>query len=333
MKSIVLIIPYFGPFRPDFKFWLKSVSKNPTIDFLLLTDNAVKSAPHNLKVVQTTFAELKNKIQRAFNFDICLSQPYKLCDFRPCYGEVFADLIKDYDFWGYTDMDMVYGDICHFIKEEMLVSYDRILGLGHFSLFRNTPKINSMYKSVEQPSYRQVFTFPCGCAFDEYWGLSRYMDKNMHDKFYQAYPFDDVDCMKYPFHAQMRRHEDVGKRNFIYAYENGKLYRIYEYQGKLCKDETMYVHFQKRSMEIRTDVSDYFMMIPNSYVPYIQNLTLDKLRSFSVENKCYPHAYELQWKRIADKWKKVKASFRCSKFGTPQLPKDGMKYYIEDKTK
>lgn len=330
MKSIILIIPYFGKFRPDFKFWLKSVSENPTVDFLLFTDNKVEFIPVNLKVISTTFDALRHRIQSHFDFKICLPQPYKLCDFKPCYGEVFADFIKEYDFWGYTDMDMVYGDIRHFITEELLVSYDRILGLGHFSLFRNTPRINSMYKNVEQPRYQQVFTYPCGCAFDEYWGLSRYMDKYIHEQFYQAYPFDDIDCMKYPFHSQMRRREDTGKSNFIYSYDSGKLYRVYEYQGKLYKDETMYVHFQKRNMEIQTHDTDQFMMVPNAYVPLVKDISLENLHRFGVEGKFYSHAYGLLWRRLEDKWKKVKASFHPSVFGIPRLPKDGMKYYIED---
>lgn len=330
MKSIILIIPYFGKFRPDFKFWLKSVSENPTVDFLLFTDNKVESIPGNLKVISTTFDALRHRIQSHFDFKICLPQAYKLCDFKPCYGEVFADFIKEYDFWGYTDMDMVYGDIRHFITEKLLVSYDRILSLGHFSLFRNTPRINSMYKNVTQPRYQQVFTYPCGCAFDEYWGLGRYMDKNIHEHFYQAYPFDDIDCMKYPFYSQMRRHEDLGKSNFVYSYEGGKLFRNYEYQGKLCKEETMYVHFQKRNMEIRTKVADNFMMVPNAYIPFDSNLSLEKLRTFDVSGKIYLHAYKLQWKRMLNKWKKIKAAFCPGEFGLPKLPSDAIKYYSED---
>lgn len=329
MKSIILIIPYFGKFRPDFKFWLKSVSTNPTVDFLLLTDNNVESVPNNLKVVNTTFNDVKYRIQSRFDFNICLPRPYKLCDFKPCYGEVFADFIKGYDFWGYTDMDMVYGDIRNFITKELLASYDRILGLGHFSLFRNIPSINSVYRKVEQPRYRQVFTFPCGCAFDEYWGLSRYMDMNMKERFYQAYLFDDIDCMEFPFHAQMRRIEDAGRSNFIYSYEHGKLYRIYVFQDKLCKDETMYVHFQKRNMEVKTEESDCFMMVPNSYIPFIQNISSEELYSFDVTGKRYFHVNRLKWKRVVGKWEKIKESFRPSEFGVPRLPSDAMKYYLE----
>ena len=135
--------------------------------------------------------------------------------------------------------------------------------------------------------------------------------------------------MLYSFHAQMRGKEDIGKKNFIYSYENGKLYRTYEMNGKLHKDETMYVHFQKRKMKVKTDVQDKFMMIPNAYIPFIEDLDIDKLKSFDVSKKWYPHAYTLQWKRVVNKWKKIKASLHPSRFGIPVLPADGINYYKE----
>lgn len=329
MIKIVLIIPYFGKFSTDFKFWLKSVSTNPTVDFLLITDNVISNPPSNVKIVNKTFEETQRLIQNFFDFKINLLEPYKFCDFRPCFGEVFADFIKEYDFWGYTDTDIVYGNIRQFITEKLLLKYDRILGRGHFTLQRNNENLNTLYKKVDQPSYQQVFTFSYGCAFDEYWGYSRYWDKQLGDRFYQAFPFDDIDCTMYSFHAQMRRKEDTGKKNFIYSYENGKLYRIYEMNGKLHKDETMYVHFQKRKMKIKTNAQDKFNPIPNAYIPFVENLDIDQLRSFDVSKKWYLYAYKLQWKRVVNKWKKIKASLHPSKFGIPILPIDGINYYKE----
>lgn len=33
MKKIIFIMPWFGPLRKDFGFWLKSAELNPSIDF------------------------------------------------------------------------------------------------------------------------------------------------------------------------------------------------------------------------------------------------------------------------------------------------------------
>ena len=45
MKKIVFIIPWFGPFRKDFSFWLKSVEHNPSVDFLMPTDQSIVAPP------------------------------------------------------------------------------------------------------------------------------------------------------------------------------------------------------------------------------------------------------------------------------------------------
>lgn len=41
MKKIIFINPWFGPLRADFDFWLKSVEHNPTVDFLIPTDQEI----------------------------------------------------------------------------------------------------------------------------------------------------------------------------------------------------------------------------------------------------------------------------------------------------
>ena len=40
MKSICLIIPYFGKFKNYFPLFLKSCSYNPTVDWLVFTDTS-----------------------------------------------------------------------------------------------------------------------------------------------------------------------------------------------------------------------------------------------------------------------------------------------------
>ena len=329
MKSIAIIFPYFGTFKKDIIFWLESVKNNSTIDFLLFTDIKIVLPPENLKIIQMSFEEFRTIIQQNFNFNICLLTPYKVCDFRPCFGEALKSYIKNYDFWGYSDTDLVYGDLRKFLTDEILNTYNRILGRGHFSLFRNTKEINALYKQNISPTYQQVFTFSEGCAFDEYWGTSRYWDLYLSDQFYQAFPFDDIDCSLYAFHSQMKRKKDIGKSNFIYAYKNKKLYRVYEKENEIYQEEIMYVHFQKRKMEVQTTQTSCFMMVPNNYIPYIENLNIEILRRYSKEHKFYIQHYKILFDRIKNKIKKIITLNYSSTFGKPKLPKDAIKYYTE----
>lgn len=65
---------------------------------------------------------------------VWLEKPYKLCDFRPLYGEIFSNYVDGYDFWGYCDCDLIFGDIRKFLTEELLSTKDYLLGMGHFHI-------------------------------------------------------------------------------------------------------------------------------------------------------------------------------------------------------
>lgn len=238
-----------------------------------------------------------------FDFEVSLPQPYKLCDFKPAYGEVFRDLLKEYDFWGHCDDDLIFGDIRRFVSDDILNRYDRILGHGHFSLFRNTEKVAQMYKKAK-PSYREVFSRPESFCFDEYPGTSRYWKDYLKDRFYDDAIFDDIACMKYNFYAVHKKVHDKGCTKFVYAFEDGKLWRVFEKDGKVCKEETMYVHFQKRMLKVETPVSDKFIIVPNSIVAYdiIDNAYLDCHAS---KRYFYPTYFTIMWSRAKRKMERI----------------------------
>jgi hypothetical protein len=68
-------------------------------------------APLNVAVQLCEFEDLAKRIRRHFEFEISLERPYKLCDFRPAFGEIFADELTGYDFWGHSDLDLDFGRI------------------------------------------------------------------------------------------------------------------------------------------------------------------------------------------------------------------------------
>lgn len=324
MKRIAIITFYYGQFNNMMDFWFHSVSKNPTIDFFMFTDLPIHNKPQNLKVINISFSKLISYTQEKFDFKICVPEPYKYPDFRPAFGEIFSEYLTNYDFWGFCDTDLILGDIRAFMTDELLDQYDKFLALGHFTLYRNTVEVNSTYKKCKEPNYKQVFTFGRNSAFEEYFGTSRYWDKYLPERFYQAIPFDDLDCYKYAFTPLFKK--NIGK-HFIYSYENGKLFRIYELNNKIGKQEIMYVHFQKRQMKIETSVHEKFMMVPNSFINYISNLNSNNLKHFDVSHRFYPHTLKLQLNRIYNKIKKIHTALHPSEFGVPILPKDGADYY------
>ena len=128
MYSIAYVVPYFGKFPKGFQFWLLSCKCNPSIDWLIFTDDKTPyDYPENVKVTYWTFDQMKKKAQAIYDFPIFLERPYKLCDFKPAYGEIFADELKDYDFWGHCDIDLVWGNIRNFIRMKFSVNMKKLV--------------------------------------------------------------------------------------------------------------------------------------------------------------------------------------------------------------
>jgi hypothetical protein len=92
-------------------------------------------------------------------FEVRPSAPYKLCDFKPAYGHLFEEFLTGWDYWGYIDLDVIYGDIRRFLSLARLEAYDVFTArkeylVGHFTLFRNTPRITRLYQ--QSADYRST---------------------------------------------------------------------------------------------------------------------------------------------------------------------------------
>ena len=83
-----------------------------------------------------------------YSFEISLNSPYKLCDFRPAYGDIFQEELQDYDFWGYCDTDLIFGDICKYLTTNILKEYDKIFEYGHLTIFKNNNRMRNLYKNI-----------------------------------------------------------------------------------------------------------------------------------------------------------------------------------------
>lgn len=83
------------------------------------------------------FEFVKNLIQIKLNLKIKVNNPYKLCDFKTVYGNVF----EEYKHWGYCNIDVIFGDLSKFITDEILDKYDRVLNKGHLAIHKNNEQV------------------------------------------------------------------------------------------------------------------------------------------------------------------------------------------------
>ena len=170
--SVALILPYFGKFPNYFPLWLKSAGANPSFTFMIFTDEDMSgySIPQNVKVHAMSLREIKERAAKYLDFEPVLETPYKLCDYKPLYGLIFEDYLEGFDFWGHVDPDVIWGDMRHFLTDELFDKYDRILRWGVIELYRNTDNIRT-FALHELPgwniSYRDIFNTQLSMHFDE----------------------------------------------------------------------------------------------------------------------------------------------------------------------
>lgn len=243
-KSIAIIVCYFGKLPDYFNLWLKSCEMNNTIEFFVFTDQKnIKEYPKNVNVNFTDLNSLKKQFENKLNMTISLENPFKICDFRPAFGIIFEDYLNNYDFWGHCDIDQIFGDIRKFLTSSILENYNRILYLGHLSLYRNIEKINSAYKLQGSLfNYKKVFTHKQNYAFDEITGSKMIFEYN-NIPIYKEKIFADIDS-KY---KRLHLYKDYRDKEYqIFYWENGKIYRAYIENNEIKVDEFIYIHFQKK---------------------------------------------------------------------------------------
>lgn len=298
MKKIVFIIPYFGKFNNYFQLFLNTCELNHDVDWLIFTDDKTNyNYPSNVHVKYTSFDEIKNKIQEKFDFEISLTRAYKLCDYKPAYGYVFQDYIKDYDFWGYCDTDLIWGNIRKFYTEEKLKKYDKIGFLGHCTIFRNKKEINEMFmKEINGIKiYQKVFqseenSSSINCTFDEERNQSIntiFENNNIPCDFTENeaniyMKSSNFRLTKYNFSTN--RYEIEKNKKAFFVYDNGDLIR-YINNKKIEKEEYMYIHMQSRKMQVSINQNSnyHFKIIPNSFdeieVNKIDDSTIKKIKT------------------------------------------------------
>ncbi len=108
-NKIAIIIPYFGQWPEWIDLHFYSCGQNLFIDWLFFTDCPIpKTHSTNLSFYSFSFDEYCNDVSRKLKINFHPDKYYKLCDLKPFYGYIHADIISEYDFWGFGDIDVIW---------------------------------------------------------------------------------------------------------------------------------------------------------------------------------------------------------------------------------
>lgn len=287
MKSIAIVIPYYGKFPNYFDFWVESAKYNTTIDFYVVTDieGASRYNSKNVKVINLALSTIKERISEIVGFECTLDEPYKLCDYKPAYGLIFSELLESYDCWGYCDVDTILGDIRMFVNKEIMHNYDKYYFKGHLTIFNNNEINNYLFMSENKNdySYKEVFRTKYPCHFDE--TAMDIICNNNGLRTYREYDYVDLEFRRHSFVDVNKRH----RRPQIFMFDHGKLLRIVgRGESGIEAEPICYVHMQKRKIDVCATTLGYFLVVPNKIVD-VETVDNDFVTKHSVDQIEYKY--------------------------------------------
>lgn len=294
-NTICVIGAYFGNFNNYFPLWLRSCENNPKIDFIIFNDCDYREVvPRNVRLIPFSLAKMKAlAIEKTGIDNLYLDKPYKCCDFKPLYGEIFADYISEYEYWGHCDFDLIWGNLYEFMVKNEYQKYDKFLNLGHLSFYRNTPEINHRYtKEGGVNSYIEALTSEDNMSFDENGGMGKIYLHNKYPFFYKRV-YADISPIYHRYKLSEYCSLDEPDKNYkkqVFYWKDGRTYRAYVSKDKtLHTEEFMYIHFQKRpNYPLMTELMSVnaFFITNKGFLPMTKSeISMEDIKKY---NRQYP---------------------------------------------
>jgi len=285
--KICIISVWFGQLPDMFKLWLKTCEKNKKVDFIIISDTDLVDLPKNVKSYYYTLDLLKKSIENKLQMQIVLDRPYKCVDYKPTYGFIFSEYLENYDYWGYCDMDLLFGDIYSFAEKYELDKYDKFLTLGHLSLIRNTDECNKrfMLDTEATNGYKSSFTTNKITNFDELGGINGIYKENNFPLFTNRIYADISSRWKRIKLAEL--YYDSNDKNYdkqMFYWKSGKVYRTYFIKDKRYDEEYIYIHFKRRNFkapDCDINVTSCYYITPKGFIGRNSDITINDVNSMN----------------------------------------------------
>lgn len=259
MNRVCFISVYFGEIPNKMHLFLKSCKWNPKFDWLLVSDHEIpfNDISSNVKSIKLSQENFRERLSSVSGIEIPKFLPYKVCDFRPAFGDIFKYELEGYEFWGISDMDMILGNLSDFITDDLLNNFDKIYTFGHLSLIRNTAELNTIYKldTPNSRNFKQVFQNPLSCVYDEYEGFTEkivdcnyrvYCNKECADIYKTKNRIKICDINRFKLIQYRNNYSNYcEKKNYkyqLFTIDRGRIIKYFLDDNSLKKREYAYIH-------------------------------------------------------------------------------------------
>lgn len=221
IKKIAIISCYFGELPLYFNLYLKSIMFNKQIDWYLFLDDIknIKGGYENVFIKRFSLNDFNHLATRKLGIDTCIEDPYKICDFKPAYGLIFEDILTKYLYWGFSDIDIIYGNILKFFpinnyKQKDIISFYQNFLSGPFAIFKNTERVNKLFFRIY--NVEKILTEPEYNGLDE--NISRKICRRKRIRYFpgyiKEYGLKNLRDLRYNFQWYLKKKEAY-KSNMI----------------------------------------------------------------------------------------------------------------------
>jgi hypothetical protein len=245
-SGVAIIGIQIGPWPDTVELFLRSCRWNPSINWIIFSDhNFPVTCPNNVKRIDARLGGLRDRFSKVLGRRVRLDIPYKLCDYRPMFGEIFSEELAGYDFWGHCDFDVVFGRIRDVLPPQAFADFDKILVRGNFALYRNSKRMNTMFRHLlPDTDWQSVVATNKSCRFDEWPGIYKILvDQGV--AIYNESVIADIDHRYYDL--RLTHTNGYVPQMITSELDTGKLILKRWIPGReFVSEEKLLIHLQKR---------------------------------------------------------------------------------------
>ena len=167
---VAMILPWYGA-KPWYWPLFEASARRIGMDVIVVAEKGFRVKERNFRVVEMPLDEVRRRAEKVLGTGVNLTRGYKLCDLRPMYGVMFADILEGYGYWAYGDCDVIYGRkfndfLAKVVDGDWDVATVRSKWLsGPFTMLKNVPKINTLFERAK--NWREILSRPDNQWFDE----------------------------------------------------------------------------------------------------------------------------------------------------------------------